>query len=85
MRKCRYLGLIASRLILAHLWMQNTTCKIICAEYDKVLLPTSGRQNTVKTAPQPLFVNIVALYVSIISPVGPILISPFVFELEAEE
>ena len=48
-------------------------------------LPTSGRQNTVKTAPQPLFVNIVALYVSIISPVGPILISPFVFELEAEE
>ena len=35
MRKCRYLGLIASRLILAHLWMQNTTCKIICAEYDK--------------------------------------------------
>ena len=37
-------------------------------------LPTSGRQNTVKTAPQPLFVNraFVALYVSIISPVGPI-------------
>ena len=50
-------------------------------------LPTSGRQNTVKTAPQPLFVNraFVALYVSIISPVGPIPISLFVFELEAEE
>ena len=40
-----------------------------------------------KMAPQPLFVNraFVALYVSIISPVGPILISLFVFELEAEE
>ena len=42
---------------------------------------------TVKTAPQPLFVNraFVALYVSIISPVGPIPISLFLFELEAEE
>ena len=50
-------------------------------------LPTLGRQNPVKTAPQPLFVNraFVALYVSIISPVGPIPISPFLFELEAEE
>ena len=50
-------------------------------------LPTSGRQNTVKTAPQPLFVNraFVALYVSIISPIGPIPISLFVFELEAKE
>ena len=50
-------------------------------------LPTSGRQNTVKTALQPLFVNraFVALYVSIISPVGPIPISLFVFELEAKE
>ena len=50
-------------------------------------LPTSGRQNTVKTAPQPLFVDraFVALYVNIISPVGPIPISLFVFELEAEE
>ena len=47
-------------------------------------LPTSGRQNTVKTAPQPLFVNraFVALYVSIISPVGPIPISLFLFELD---
>ena len=36
-------------------------------------------ENTVKTAPQPLFVNraFVALYVSIISPVGPIPISLF--------
>ena len=36
-------------------------------------LPTSGRQNTVKTTPQPLFVNsaFVALYVGIILPVGP--------------
>ena len=40
-------------------------------------LPTSGWQNTVKTALQPLFVNraFVPLYVSIISPVGPIPIS----------
>ena len=45
-------------------------------------LPTSGRQNTVKTAPQPLLVNraFVALNVTIISPVGPFLISLFVFE-----
>ena len=50
-------------------------------------LPTSGKQNTVKTAPQPLIVNsaFVALYVGIILPIGPILISLFVFELEAEE
>ena len=50
-------------------------------------LPTSGRQNMVKTAPQPLFVNrvFVALYVKIISPVGPIPISLFVFEVEAKE
>ena len=50
-------------------------------------LPTSGRQNTVKTAPQPLFVDraFVALYMSIISLVGLIPISLFVFELEAEE
>ena len=50
-------------------------------------LPTSGRQNTVKTTPQPLFVNkaFVALYVSIILPIGPIPISLFLFELEAEE
>ena len=50
-------------------------------------LPISGRQNTLKTTPQPLFVNraFVALYVSIISPVGPIPIYLFVFELEAEE
>ena len=50
-------------------------------------LPTSGRQNTVKTAPQPLFVNraFVALYVSISIPIGPILISLFLFELEAED
>ena len=50
-------------------------------------LPTSDRQNTVKTALQSLFVNraFLALYVKIISPVGPILISLFVFELEAEE
>ena len=50
-------------------------------------LPTSGRRNTVKTAPQPLFVNraFVALYVSIISPVGPMPISLFVFKLEAKE
>merc|ERR1712012_980954 len=49
-------------------------------------LPTSGRQNTVKTDPQPLFVNraFVALYVSIISLVEPIPILLFVFELEAE-
>ena len=50
-------------------------------------LPTSGRQNTVKMAPQPLFVNraFVALYVNIISPVRPIPISLFFFKLEAEE
>ena len=50
-------------------------------------LPTSGRQNTVKTAPQPLFVNsaFVALYVGIILPIGPIPISLFLFELEAED
>ena len=50
-------------------------------------LPTSGRQNKVKTAPQPLFVNnaFVALYVGIILPIGPIPISLFVFELEAED
>ena len=47
----------------------------------------SGRQNTVKTAPQPLFVNraFEALYVEIISPVGPIPISLFIFELQAKE
>ena len=47
----------------------------------------SGRQNTVKTAPQPLFVNkaFVALYMSIILPIGPIPISLFYFELEAED
>ena len=46
-------------------------------------LPTSGRQNTDKTAPQPLIVNsaFVALYVGIILPIGPIPISLFVFEL----
>ena len=40
-----------------------------------------------KTAPQPLIVNnaFVALYVGIILPIGPIPISLFVFELEAEE
>ena len=50
-------------------------------------LPTSGRQNTVKTTPQPLFVNsaFVALYVSIILPIGPIPISLFVSELEAKD
>ena len=50
-------------------------------------LPTSGRQNTVKTAPQPLIVNsaFVALYVGIILPIGPIPISLFVFDLEAED
>ena len=50
-------------------------------------LPTLGRQNTVKTAPQPLIVNsaFVALYVGIILPIGPIPISLFVFELEAED
>ena len=50
-------------------------------------LPTSGRPNMVKMALQPLFVNrvFVALYVNIISPVGPIPISLFVFELKAEE
>ena len=50
-------------------------------------LPTSGSQNTVKTVPQPLFVKraFFALYVSIISPVGPIPIALFVFELEAKE
>ena len=50
-------------------------------------VPTSGRQNTVKTAPQPQFVNkaFVALYVSIILPIGPIPISLFVFQLEAED
>ena len=50
-------------------------------------LPTSSRQNTVKMAPQPLFVNsaFVVLYVSIILPIGPIPISLFVFEVEAEE
>ena len=50
-------------------------------------LPTSGRQNTVKTTLQPRFVNsaFVALYVSIISPIVPIPISLFVFELEAED
>ena len=50
-------------------------------------LPTSGRQNTVKTAPQPLIVNnaFVALYVGIILPIGPIPISLFVFELEAKD
>ena len=50
-------------------------------------LPTSGRQNTVKTAPQPLIVNsaFVALYVGIILPIGPIPISLFLFELEAED
>ena len=41
----------------------------------------------VKTAPQPLFVNsaFVALYVGIILPIGPIPISLFVFDLEAED
>ena len=50
-------------------------------------LPTSGRQNTVKTAPQSLIVNsaFVALYVGIILPIGPIPISLFVFDLEAED
>ena len=50
-------------------------------------LPTSGRQNTVKTAPQPLFVDraFVALYVTIISPLRSIPISVFIFELEAEQ
>ena len=50
-------------------------------------LPTSGRQNTVKTAPQPLIVNsaFVALYVGIILPIVPIPISLFVFDLEAED
>ena len=50
-------------------------------------LPTLDRQNTVKTTPQPLFVNkaFVTQYVSIISPIGPIPISLFVFELEAED
>ena len=50
-------------------------------------LPTSGRQNTVKTAPQPLIVNsaFVALYVGIILPIGPTPISLFVFDLEAED
>ena len=50
-------------------------------------LPTSGRQNTVKTTPQPLIVNsaFVALYVGIILPIGPIPISLFLFELEAED
>ena len=50
-------------------------------------LPTSGRQNTVKTAPQPLIVNsaFFALYVGIILPIGPIPISLFVFDLEAED
>ena len=50
-------------------------------------LPTLGRQNTVKAAPQPLFVNraFVAPYVTIISPLGPIPISFFIYELEAEE
>ena len=50
-------------------------------------LPTSGRQNTVKTAPQPLIVNkaFFALYVGIILPIGPTPISLFVFDLEAED
>ena len=50
-------------------------------------LPTSGRQNTVKTAPQPLIVNsaFFTLYVGIILPIGPIPISLFVFDLEAED
>ena len=49
--------------------------------------PTSGRQNTIKAAPQPLFVNraYVALYITIILPVGPIPISLFVFDIEAKE
>ena len=46
-------------------------------------IPTSGRQNTVKTAPQLLFVNrvFVALYVTIILPVGPIPISLYLSSL----
>ena len=50
-------------------------------------LPTSSRQNTVETAPQPLIVNsaFVALYVGIILPIGPIPISLFYPELEAED
>ena len=50
-------------------------------------LPTSGRQNTVKTAPQPLIVNsaFFTLYVGIILPIGSIPISLFVFDLEAED
>ena len=50
-------------------------------------LQTLGRQNTVKMAPQPPFVNraFVALYVTMISLVGSILISLFAFELEAKE
>ena len=50
-------------------------------------LPTSGRQNKVKTAPQPLIVNsaFFTLYVGIILPIGPIPISLFVFDLEAED
>ena len=49
--------------------------------------PTSDRQNMVKTAPQLLLVNsaFVALYVGIILPIGPIPISLFLFELEAED
>ena len=45
-------------------------------------LPTSGRQNTVKTAPQPLIVNkaFFALYVGIILPIGPTPISLFLFD-----
>ena len=50
-------------------------------------LPTSDRQNTVKTAPQPLIVDkaFFALYVGIILPIGPTPISLFVFDLEAED
>ena len=41
----------------------------------------------VKTAPQPLIVNsaFFTLYVGIILPIGPIPISLFVFDLEAED
>ena len=74
------------------LYNQNCGLEAFCNTFLFLLAtrvlpaPNFGQANTAKTAPQTLFVNrvFVSQYVRIISPVGPIPISLFVFELEAE-
>ena len=73
------------------------TLRDVILSYDSIAtvgkIPVWWRANfqsgtrVLKKAPQPLIVNsaFVALYVGIILPIGPIPISLFLFELEAED